>query len=99
MLYIGETGQVDMRIVDIGVFRLQAVSYTHLAVYKRQEFAHALAEKVLEVQLDWYGYVLDEVGPYLDIVETGDDYGTQHSLMLSPDCLEEFILSLSLIHI
>ena len=29
----------------------------------------------------------------MDIVETGDDYGTQHSLMLSPDCLEEFILS------
>ena len=58
-----------------------------------EEFAHALAEKVLEVQLDWYGYVLDEVGPYLDIVETGDDYGTQHSLMLSPECLEELILS------
>ena len=58
-----------------------------------EEFAHALTEKVLEVQMDWYGYVLDEIGEYVDIVETGDDYGTQNSLMLSPECLEEFILS------
>lgn len=58
-----------------------------------EDFAHALTERILEVQLDWYGYVLDEIGPYVDIVETGDDYGTQNSLMASPECLEEFILS------
>ena len=57
-----------------------------------EEFADALAEKVLEVQLDWYGYLLDAVGPYVDMVETGDDYGTQNSLLMSPDCLKHFIL-------
>ena len=58
-----------------------------------EEFAHALTDKLLEIQMDWYGYVLDEIGPYVDIVETGDDYGTQNSLMASPECLDEFILS------
>lgn len=57
------------------------------------EFAHALAEKVLEVQLDWYGFLLDEIGQYVDIVETGDDYGAQNALLISEACLEEFILS------
>lgn len=58
-----------------------------------EDFAHALTEKILEVQMDWYGYILDEIGPYVDIVETGDDYGSQNSLLASPECLEEFILS------
>lgn len=58
-----------------------------------EEMAHALAEKVLDVQMDWYGHILDEVGPYLDIVETGDDYGAQNAMLISTECLEEFILS------
>ena len=58
-----------------------------------EDFAHALAEKVLDVQMDWYGAVLDEIGPYVDIIETGDDYGSQNSLLISPECLDEFILS------
>lgn len=58
-----------------------------------EEFAHALTDKILEVQMDWYGHILDEVGPYVDMVETGDDYGAQNSLLVSPECLEEFILS------
>ena len=33
------------------------------------EFAHALIEKILTVQIEMYGYLLDQVGEYIDIVE------------------------------
>ncbi|MEG1984984.1 MAG: uroporphyrinogen decarboxylase family protein [Oscillospiraceae bacterium] len=58
-----------------------------------ESFAHALCEKILNVQMECYGKMLDEVGPYVDIVETGDDYGSQNSMLISPECLREFILS------
>lgn len=56
-----------------------------------EDFAHALVEKITEVQMDWYGYILNEIGEYVDIVETGDDYGSQNSLLISPSCLDEYI--------
>lgn len=37
-----------------------------------------------------YGYLLDQVGNIL-IVESGDDYGSQQSLLISPDAYREFI--------
>ena len=55
------------------------------------EFAHALIEKILTVQIEMYGYLLDQVGEYIDIVESGDDYGSQQSLLISPDAYREFI--------
>ena len=55
------------------------------------EFAHALIEKILKVQIEMYGYQLDQVGEYIDIVESGDDYGSQQSLLISPDAYREFI--------
>ncbi|RBP63334.1 uroporphyrinogen decarboxylase [Alkalibaculum bacchi] len=58
-----------------------------------EEFAHKLLDKILEVQIDFYELMLDEVGPYVDIVETGDDYGSQNDLLISPDCLRDFILN------
>lgn len=58
-----------------------------------EDFAQELTDRVTNVQMEWYGYVLDEIGSYVDIVETGDDYGSQTSLLLSPECLERFILS------
>lgn len=62
-------------------------------MYEEPEIAHLICEKVLEVQMEIYGAVLDEVGEYVDIVETGDDYGSQNALLISPDCLKTFILS------
>ena len=48
------------------------------------EFAHKLIDKILEKQMEMYSYMLDEVGEYVDIVESGDDYGSQKSLLMSP---------------
>ena len=88
---------ISLRAPMNGIFEiscwLRGMQNFMVDMLSEETLAHALAEKVLDVQLDWYGALLDEVGPYVDIVETGDDYGTQNSLMASADCLEEFILS------
>lgn len=55
------------------------------------EFAHELIEKILETQIEIYTLLLDEVGEYIDIVESGDDYGSQQSLLISPEAYREFI--------
>lgn len=55
------------------------------------EFAHALVDKITETQISLYSYLLDEVGAYVDIVESGDDYGSQQSLLMSPEAYREFI--------
>ena len=56
------------------------------------EFAEKLCEKITDTQISWYEYLLENTGKYLDMVETGDDYGSQNSLLISPDCLKQFIL-------
>jgi Uroporphyrinogen-III decarboxylase len=55
------------------------------------EFAHELVDKILAKQMEIYGMLLDEVGEYVDIVESGDDYGSQKSLLMSPESYREFI--------
>lgn len=96
-LYEENQYAVSLRAPMNGIFEiscwLRGMQNFMVDMLSDEEFAHALTEKVLNVQMDWYGYVLDEIGPYVDIVETGDDYGSQNSLLLSPDCLNEFILS------
>lgn len=88
---------ISLRAPMNGIFEiacwLRGMQNYMVDMLSEEDFAHALAEKILQVQIDWYGYVLDEVGPYVDIVETGDDYGTQNSLLASGACLNEFILS------
>jgi uroporphyrinogen decarboxylase len=55
-------------------------------------FAHALLDKTLQIQMDLYQVLLEEAGPYVQMVETADDYGTQRAPLISPDLFDEMIL-------
>lgn len=55
-------------------------------------FAIALIQKLLEVRMAFFEVYLREVGAYVDMVETADDYGTQNSLMISPETFKEIFL-------
>jgi uroporphyrinogen decarboxylase len=44
----------------------------------------ALNEKVLQAQMELYGAYLDACGEYLDVIETGDDYGGGAGPLISP---------------
>ncbi len=56
-----------------------------------KDFASRLIEKVLEFQLAAMERYLDIVGPYVQIVETSDDYGTQTGLLVSPALYREML--------
>ncbi len=55
-------------------------------------FAKKLIDKILDVQLKLYDQLLDGVGEYVHIVETAEDYGTQKSLLISPESYRELIM-------
>jgi uroporphyrinogen decarboxylase len=55
------------------------------------DVAHGIIDRLLAIYMDVYGMFLDAVGPYVQMVETGDDIGTQHSLLISPEMYREFI--------
>lgn len=57
-----------------------------------KEFANKLLDKTLEIQIGFYDVLLSECGEYLQIVETGDDYGTQNGPIMSPELFEEMIV-------
>lgn len=47
--------------------------------------------KLLKIYKDVYSIFLDEIGPYVQMVETGDDLGSQESTIISPHIYREFI--------
>lgn len=57
-----------------------------------KEFANKLMDKALEVQIGLYDVLLTECGEYVQIVETGDDYGTQRGPIMSPELFQEMIV-------
>jgi uroporphyrinogen decarboxylase len=48
-------------------------------------YVEALSERVLEWLLEFWDLVLDEVGPYIHVVELSDDLGGQYGPLFSPD--------------
>ncbi len=57
-----------------------------------QEFASRLIEKVLEFQLAVMDHYLQIVGPYVQMVETSDDYGMQTGPIISPQLYRRMLM-------
>jgi uroporphyrinogen decarboxylase len=53
--------------------------------------AHALLSHLLEIYKDVWGLFLDAVGPYVQMVEYGDDLGAQNNLLISPAMYQAFL--------
>ena len=66
--------------------------YTDLALHPA--FAVALMARVRDVTMRMAARFLEEVGPYIDVVATGDDIGVQRGLMVSPEMYRELIYPL-----
>lgn len=56
-----------------------------------KKFTHKFMGKLLETIIGYYDVLLDQAGPYINIVETQDDYGHQNSLFFSPSLFREMI--------
>ena len=55
------------------------------------DLAQAIFDGILEVYQGVYAMFLEEVGPYVQMVETADDLGTSGSLMVSPKMYRQHI--------
>jgi uroporphyrinogen decarboxylase len=55
------------------------------------EVAKCIIAHLLEIYKDVYGMFLDAVGPYVQMVEVGDDLGGNDNLLISPETYREFI--------
>jgi len=56
-----------------------------------QAFALRLVEKILKFQTAVLSRYLDIVGPYVQMVETSDDYGSQNGPLISPALYRELL--------
>lgn len=51
--------------------------------------AEALCDKIIELKMDYWSRALPLVGDLVDIVQEGDDYGGQNTLLVAPDLWRE----------
>jgi uroporphyrinogen decarboxylase len=62
-----------------------------MALALTPDVARCIIDNLLACYLGVYGMFLDAVGPYVQMVETSDDLGTQQSLLLSPPMYRKFL--------
>jgi uroporphyrinogen decarboxylase len=55
------------------------------------DFVSALMAKLLEINLTMTGRFLDIVGPYIQVIRSGDDLATQKGLLMSPQSFRSLI--------
>jgi uroporphyrinogen decarboxylase len=55
------------------------------------EFIHVLFKKILAFQQPVIEAYYERLGPYLDVTTSGDDFGTQHGLFMSPEMWRAFV--------
>ena len=62
-----------------------------MTMVTRPLVAEAIVAHLLEVYKGMFGLFLDAVGPYVHMVEIGDDLGAQQNLLISPKMYRTFI--------
>jgi uroporphyrinogen decarboxylase len=62
-----------------------------MVLISNPNLAESLLAHLLKVFKDVYGLFLDEVGPYVQMVEVSDDLGSQENLIISPLIYRQFI--------
>jgi uroporphyrinogen decarboxylase len=56
-----------------------------------EPLARFMIEKVTEVEMALWEIYLDAVGPHVHVIQRASDFGTQQSLLLSPELYREFL--------
>ena len=81
-------GAVIGRSATMGFFEvgcaLRGMELYLMDMIERPEIIEALNEKILGLQMELYGLYLDACGEFLDVIETGDDYGGGTGPLVSP---------------
>lgn len=98
-----ETVRAQGRVVVFMGDRLNRVAQLKPAMYLRglenifldlalrPEIAHAILGRIRAFYLAYLERILDAAGGKIDIILTGDDFGSQHGLLISPDAWRTYI--------
>ncbi len=71
--------------------QLQKMDEFFMTLVRAPHVAEAMIAHILEIYKDVFTIFLDAVGPYVHMVETGDDLGAQNNLLISPKMYRKFI--------
>ena len=56
-----------------------------------QALAEAFLEKTLEIQMAYWGRMIEEIGDLIDVAATADDFSGQQGLLFSPDTYRRLV--------
>lgn len=60
--------------------------------YEDEDRIHKILRRYCDKKLEWWSKLLEKLGDNLDVVCLSDDWGSQNSLLISSDLLEEFVI-------
>jgi uroporphyrinogen decarboxylase len=63
----------------------------YMDMVSNKKMVNALLDRMLAFNLELADFLLDRLGPYLDIVKVADDLGTQNNLIISPVMYRELV--------
>ena len=86
---------IAARAVSHGIFELawetRGMENFLVDLALEDEKAGVILDKITELQIRMYTNYLKECGEYVHVVQTADDYGTQHGPIMSLDMWREYI--------
>ncbi len=77
-------------LVDLA-FLLRGMERFMIEMLTEPDTARLIIEKVLESQIDFYSFLLDAIGDYVQVVETCDDLGSQNNLLFSVKTFQRIV--------
>jgi uroporphyrinogen decarboxylase len=79
--------------VNGGIFEfgqhLRGMSSFLIDLLINKDFANALLDHLLEVQIGLWEAFIDAVGEYIELAQLADDFGAQDNMLISPDLFRE----------
>jgi uroporphyrinogen decarboxylase len=69
---------------------LRGLTEYYIDIAGDAKIADYIAEKTCEWEVAYFGYILKEIGEYVDIVQMGDDLGGNNGLLFSKDHYYQF---------
>ncbi len=83
-------GNISTGLFELGI-RMRGYESFFIDMLADRPIAEALLDKAADLKIAYWEQVIAAAGDMIDVVVDTDDYGTQHSLMVSPDSWRELI--------
>ena len=77
-------------LIDLA-FQIRGMEQFMMDMVLEPELARLVIEKILESQIDFYSTMLNEIGDFVQVVETCDDLGSQNGMLFSTKLFREIV--------